>query len=105
MADTIQYDTRCKDASETVSFLFDFSRFPEVREGETLSSPSVTSSPSGLTVGSPAVTSSRRDGVPAGQGVAVTISSGSAGTSYSLEALATTSGGAIRCVKGVLKVE
>lgn len=105
MADAIQYDTRVKDTSETVSYLFDFSRFPEVKAGETLSSPSVTASPSGLTVGSPAVTAAARDGVPAGQGVAVTISSGSASATYSLECLATTSGGAVRCVKGVLLVE
>ena len=104
MADAIQYDTRVKDASETVAFLFDFSRFPEAVAGETLASPSVPAV-SGLTIGSPAVTAARKDGIPAGYALQVTISGGTASTSYSLECFGTFSGGAVRCVKGVLKVE
>lgn len=104
MADSIQYDTRCKDASEAVAFLFDFSRFPEAVAGETLASPSVPAVV-GLTIGSPAVTAARKDGIPAGYAIQVTISGGTASTSYSLECFGTFSGGAVRCVKGVLKVE
>jgi hypothetical protein len=75
MADTIQRTTLVKDASETVSYLFDFSQFPEYVAGETLASPSVPAV-SGLTIGSPAVTVADRDYVAAGGGIAVTISGG-----------------------------
>jgi hypothetical protein len=94
-----------KDTTEVVSYLFDFSNFPEVVAGETLSSPSVSSSPSGLTVGTPAVTAAERDGVAAGEGVAVTVSGGTASTTYSLECSVTTSGGSVRVVKGEIVAE
>ena len=104
MADTIQRTTLVKDAGESVSYLFDFTAFPEHEAGETLSNPSVPAV-SGLTIGSPAVTEGERDFVAAGGGVAVTISGGAGGEEYDLECFATFSGGAIRCVKGRLVVE
>jgi hypothetical protein len=104
VADSIQRTTLVKDASETVSFIFDFTRFPEYVAGETLASPSVPAV-SGLTIGSPAVTDEDRDDVEEAGGVEVTISGGTAGVEYSIECFATFSGGAIRCVKGVLAVE
>lgn len=95
-----------KDSSEVISYLFDFSNFPEVVAGETLSNPTVTVTVgSGLTVGSPAVTTVERDEVAAGAGVAVTVSSGTPGTTYTLECKVTTSGGAQRVVKGEIVVE
>jgi hypothetical protein len=104
MADTIQRTTLVKDSSETVSYLFDFTQFPEYIAGETLASPSVPAV-SGLTIGTPAVTEADRDYVTSGGGIAVTISGGTVSTSYSLECFGTFSGGGIRCVKGLLKVE
>jgi hypothetical protein len=108
----IQYDTRVKDTTETILYVFDFSRFPELVAGETISSPSVpASSPTGLTIGSPTVTVADQvvftNGgvVEAGQGVQVTLSGGTAGVTYALECSITTSGGAVRVVKGSLIVE
>ncbi len=95
-----------KDSSEVISYLFDYSNFPEVLAGETLSSPTVTATVgSGLTIGTPNVTLVERDEVAAGEGVEVTISSGTAGTTYTLECRCTTSGGSQRVVKGQLVVE
>jgi hypothetical protein len=110
MGAEIQYDTRPKDASETILFVFDFSRFPEVVGGETLSNPTVDAV-AGLTIGAPAVTTtdqvvfSNGQKVAAGKGVQVAISGGTAGQTYALECHAATSGGANRDVKGSLVVE
>jgi hypothetical protein len=104
MATTIDFDQNVKDSSEVVSYLFDFTNFPEAVAGETLSNP-VVDSVSGLTIGSPAITVADRDGVTAGKGLEVTISGGTAGDSYQLEARADFSGGATRVVKGLLYVE
>jgi hypothetical protein len=93
-----------KDASEAVSYLFDFSAFPEVKAGGTLSSPSVPAV-TGLTIGSPAVTAVERDDVAAGQGVQVLISGGTATTTYDVECSAAISGGVTRVVKGRIVVE
>lgn len=111
MADLIQYDTRVKDASEVILFIFDFTRFPEVVAGGTLTSPTIdASSPVGLTLGSATVTDadevvdSAGTVVDAGKGLKVTVSGGTAGTEYTLEARATVSG-ATRVVKGHVVVE
>lgn len=92
-----------KYAVEVVSYQFDFSDFPEVVAGETLSSPNVPAV-SGLTIGTPAVTVAERDGVAAGKGVAVTVSGGTAGTTYTITATAVTSGGSTRAVRGRIRV-
>jgi hypothetical protein len=107
---TIQTDTCVKDASEVVSFVFDFSQFPEAWNEETLGTPVVdASAPAGLTIGTPAVTSADREEgratVPSGYGIQVTVSGGTAGTTYSLECRGTFSGGGVRVVKGRLAVE
>jgi hypothetical protein len=110
MGQSILYDTRVKDASEVILFVFDFSRFPELVAGETLSSPSVPAV-SGLTIGSPTVTVadqvvfSNGQVVAAGQGVQVTVSGGTASTTYAIECHCTTSGGATRVIKGSIVVE
>lgn len=102
--DSIQRVTIPKAVGEAISFLFDFSTFPEFDGGETLGTPSVPAV-SGLTIGTPAVTSAARDYVDAGKGIAVTISGGTAGTTYSVACTGTFSGGAVRTVKGRIAVE
>lgn len=95
-----------KYPAEIISYLFDFSKFPEVIAGETLSSPAISvADPSGLTVGSPAVTLVVRDGIAAGKGVQVTISAGSSGETYTVQCDATTSGGSKRSVQGLIEVK
>lgn len=93
-----------KFVGEVVLYLFDFSNFPEVVSGETLSSPSVPAVP-GLTIGTPAVTSEIRDGIAAGKAVEVTISGGAADTIYEVQCAVATSGGSTRIVKGALAVD
>ncbi len=92
MSTTVYLDKR---VSWVRTYEFDFSPFAELAAGETLSSPSVTSTPSGLTVGTPAVV---------GALVEATVSGGVAATDYSLTATAHTSGGAVLTVTGGLSV-
>jgi hypothetical protein len=66
------------------NYRFDFGPASEVVAGETLSAPSVTSSPAGLTVGTPAVSE---------RFVVVLVSGGTAGTDYLLTCTVTLSGG------------
>lgn len=94
-----------KDSDESVGYIFDFSQFPEAKAGETLTGTPTVPAVSGLTIGSPAVLSAAADFVPASLGVQVTISGGTASTTYDLECRATFTGGAIRVVKGELVVE
>lgn len=82
-----------KIEAESRVYLFDFSRYSEVLNGETLSSPTIPAV-SGITIGSPTIMSADLDGVPSGKGVKVLISSGSAGTTYTIDCRVTTSGGA-----------
>lgn len=96
-------ESRVKGAAETVEYLFDFTPFPEIVAGETISSVSVPAV-SGLTIGSPAVTAALTDGVAAGKGVEVAISGGTAGTTYAVSCRATMSGGAIREIRLSLTV-
>jgi hypothetical protein len=99
----IRRTTLKKRPVEVRLYVFDFSSFPEVLAGETLSAPSVPAV-SGLTIGSPAVTSVIRDGIAAGKAVEVTIAGGTDGTSYDVEASASTSGGSSWPSRGTLVV-
>lgn len=74
---------------------FNFATFSELVAGQTISSPSVVSSPSGLTVGSPTVSSAL---------VQVRLSGGTAGTDYSVTCSVTTSGSSTLTIVGILKV-
>lgn len=103
MSAAVQRQTRTKKVSEVVLFVFDFSNFPEVEAGETLSNPSVPAV-SGLTIGSPAITAAETDGIAAGKALQVSISGGTAGTDYTVSAYVTTSGGSTRGVEGVVAV-
>jgi len=94
-----------KTAAEIVTYIFDFSNFPEVLNGETISNPVVSVSGSGLTTSGVIVTTSKIEGVPTGQGVLTTVSGGSAGSSYEITCQVDMSGGDVRVVKGIIVVE
>lgn len=89
---------------------FDYQDFPEIEEGETLSSPAIAAV-SGVTFGAPTVTTEDFNPgpgcrtIPAGKGVIVTITTSTAGT-YTLNCTASFSGGATgRKIRGTWVVE
>lgn len=95
-------ETRAKSASEVRTCAMRMT--PELATGETISgTPTITSSPSGLTFGSIAATGSqmRIDGVltPTGQGVTFTVSGGTSGQTYTITVSCSTS--ASQTVEGV----
>ncbi len=75
---------REKRAAWSRAYEFDFGDFEEVIAGAVLSAPSVTASPSGLTIGSPVVS---------GTDVNVQISGGTAGVAYLVTCTVTLGGG------------
>lgn len=89
-------------------FVFDYSNFPEVVAGETLSAPAITAV-SGLTFGSPAVLAAPfvydEDGstVATGKGVSVLVTAAAAGD-YDVTCLVTASGGGTLPLRDRLKV-
>jgi hypothetical protein len=97
-----------KHPSESVLFGLDFG--PLLATGETLSSVTISASPSGLTIGSPSVqTSAFVDEftgatVAANEGAKVRISGGTAGSDYVLTVAATTSGSNTRIFVATLQV-
>ena len=77
-------------------YWFDFGNFAEIKAGETITNtPTVTVSPSGLTLGPPAVV---------GTTVQVLVSGGTATIGYVLTATIQTSGGATLSQQGGLNV-
>ena len=82
-----------KQPGETRQFSMDFSSL--LADGETLSGPSITSTPSGLTVGSPSVSGSK---------ILFDLSSGTHPVRYRLEVTVTGSGGATLVGDGSLRV-
>lgn len=107
MQEPIAKDTYPKDSSEVIDYQFDYSNFPEIQGGDTITGTPVVpaSIPAGLIIGTPAVTVAAFDGVAAGKGVKVRISGGTAGTTYEIECQATFASGALRVVKGRIVVE
>ena len=97
-----------KHPSESVLYGLDFGKL--LASGETLSSVSVSASPSGLTIGSPSVQASAFVDdftgltVAANEGAKVRISGGTAGTDYTLKRTATTSGSNTRVFVATLQV-
>lgn len=81
------------------TYWFVFDDFAEIDDGgETISSPTVSASPSGeLTIGAPTVSSGTTK-------VLASISGGTAGTRYVLVCTVTTSGGATLTIRGFLDV-
>lgn len=109
MATRVQIRRRSKYAGESRIFLFDFQDFPEMAS-DTISSATVASTPTGPTIGSPTATTADQDPgegdpeIPSGKGVQVSVSGGTAETSYLLTCTMTTAGGSILVVKGWLDV-
>lgn len=79
-------------AGDVRRIVFDLSDAPEVVASETLSSPTVAAV-TGLTIGSPSVLAAETDGVAAGEGVSVLVTTSAAGT-YIVTLSVSTSGGA-----------
>lgn len=103
MSSRIEPTTLTKPAGETRRIAFDLSTSPESVAGETFSSPSILGG-SGLTFGTPTVSSGVFDGIAAGKAVLVTVSGGSAGTTYDFALQVTASGGSILVVNGRITV-
>jgi hypothetical protein len=85
-----------KRANESRTYWMDFGNQPEVQGGQTLSSPSVSGSPSGLTITGAAVS---------GNKVQATVAGGTDGTLYQLSFQCATSGGATLVGIGYLQVD
>lgn len=103
MASRIEPTTLTKPAGETRVMAFDLSPAPEVVAGETLSSPSIAGD-SGITFGAPAVTATAFDGIASGKAVKVSVSGGTAGTTYDCALTVTASGGSILVFAGRIVV-
>lgn len=98
-----------KGSTESVLFGFDFG--PLLNAGETLTgTPTLSSSPSGLTIGTPAVKSTSwvdyltGETIAANEGYQARISGGTAGSDYTLTATATTSDSNTRVIVCTLQV-
>lgn len=83
-----------KQPGETLNVSMDFSNYVSGSD-ITLSSPVLTSSPSGLTCGSPAVS---------GQSITFTVSGGTDGQNYRLQVTVDTSDSEVLIGDGILKV-
>lgn len=103
MPSRIDPTTLTKPAGETRRVAFDLSASPEAVAGETFSGPEILGG-SGLTFGSPTVSAAAFDGIAAGKAVLVTVSGGSAGTTYDFALRVTASGGSILVVNGRIAV-
>lgn len=87
-------EIRVKQPGEKLAYSMDFGNLLDL--GETLSNPSVTASPAGVTLGTPTVTGGTR--------VAFTIEGGLDGTEYRIQVTCNTSLGNIRQGDGRLAV-
>lgn len=103
-------DVLYKPASSERTYVFDFSAFPEVKAGETLSSPVVTISPSGGVSVSVSASVSTTDTqgdtgiISTGKCVLVELTGGSKNLTYSVECKVNTSAGAVLTIQGYLAV-
>ena len=97
-----------KASTESILFGFDFG--PLLNTGETLSTITVTGSPSGLTIGTPTVKATSwvdyltGETIAANEGAQCRISGGTAGSDYTLTATATTSDSNTRVIVCMLQV-
>ena len=97
-----------KASTESILFGFDFG--PLLNTGETLSTITVTGSPSGLTIGTPTVKATSwvdyltGETIAANEGAQCRISGGTAGSDYTLTATATTSDSNTRVIICTLQV-
>ena len=97
-------EAHVKGVGEVRTVPFNYSNFPEILGGDTLSSATVTGNPGGLTVGSASVSAAVVDGIPIGQAILAVVSGGTDGVDYALTCLATTAAGSVLEVRGVLSV-
>jgi len=106
----IAIEFEAKYAAEVKLYCWSFADEPAVKfDGVTLSSPAITATPTGLTIGTPSVLAAvfyNNDGstVPIGQGVVALVSGGTAGQDYLLACAVTTSDGQTPVMKGKLGV-
>lgn len=96
-----------KQPGEDLLFYFDFDKL--LGSSETLTgTPTVTGSPSGLTIGSPTIVSADATvlgrSVLANRAVQVRISSGTDGTDYTVQCSCATSASNTRVIDGTLQV-
>lgn len=110
----LSYVTRTKTPDEVLAVVFDFSNFPEIVAGATISS-AVVSGPgrvplTGLVAGVPsvltsaAVVDSLGNTVAAGKGVQVALAGGGAGDDVIVSCAATLSTGSVATVQGKIAV-
>lgn len=111
---SLSYQTRTKTPDQVLAVVFDFTNFPEVVAGATISS-AVISGPAGaaltgITAGTPsvlaaaAVIDSQSNTVAAGKGVRVALAGGGAGDDVIVQCAATLSTGSIATVQGKIAV-
>lgn len=103
MPNSIPPQSLAKAVSDDRDFIFDFSRSPEVVGGATISSATIEGG-DGLTIAAASVLALTTDGIPAGQGVSVEISGGSADTTYDLACRAVLSTGRVIVIPARLAV-
>lgn len=114
MSAALAYQTRTKTPDEIVALVFDFTNFPEIVAGATISS-AVVSGPggaplTGLAAGTPAVLAaaatidSLGNTVAAGKGVECALSGGGAGDDVIVQCAATLSTGSKAVVQGKIAV-
>ena len=85
-----------KRTAEVRTYSFDFSKFPEIVAGDTLTgTPTITVAGTGLTLGSPSISSNL---------VKVQISAGTNGTVYVMKCQCSTVGGSTLVCGGMLLV-
>lgn len=95
MPSSVATKTITKHSGESILYGFDFG--PILNAGETLSTITVTGSPSGLTIGTATVKATSwsdsvsGETIAANEGAQCRISGGTSGTTYTLTATATTS--------------
>ena len=87
--------------SDDRDYAFDLSKCPEIRAGATITSGAIVGG-TGLTIGTPVILDDEFDGIPAGHGISVRISGGTAGTAYKLACRAVLSNGRTVVVPGKL---
>ena len=84
-----------KCATTAPVFTFSFALWPQVEDGATVASATVTATPTGLTIGTPSVS---------GSDVKVSIGGGTAGVTYTLDCHVTLSDGQTDCQRQTLYV-
>jgi len=88
--------TLLKYNTEIRTFAFNYEEMPEIVAGQTLASATITATPAGLTIGTPSISGGK---------VFFVVTGGTAGVTYDIQCLATTSSGSKLLGCGLLAVE